>query len=83
MLEQGILHTKNQLCLIISSYNYYFFQSSMQTGILKLGQKKGILQDMEGLLCNHVEVPVEIQGMENFQDLGAQHHTQYIVKPSV
>ena len=40
-------------------------------------------QDMEVLVLNHVETPVEIQDMDIFQDLEAQHHTQYIVKPSV
>ena len=44
---------------------------------------------MEGLVLNHVEIPVENQGMYIFQDmeifqhLEAQHHTQYITKPTV
>ena len=44
---------------------------------------------MEGLVLNHVEIPVENQDTEIFQDikifqyLEAQHHTYYIVKPLV
>ena len=43
-----------------------------------------ILQDMEGLVLNYAEIPVEIQDMENFLgleiflDLEAQHHTQHL-----
>ena len=43
---------------------------------------------MDGLVLNHVEITVEIQDMEIFQDveislgLEAQHHTQYIIKKS-
>ena len=40
-------------------------------------------QEMEGLVLTCVEIPVEIQDMEIFQDLETRHHTQYIVKPSV
>ena len=58
----------------------------MQIFVLKLWQDKEIFQDMEGLVLNHVEIPVEIQdmdifqGMKIFQDLEALHHKQYIVK---
>ena len=44
---------------------------------------------MEVLVINRVEIPVEIQDMDifndmkHFQDLEAKHHTQNIVKPSV
>ena len=47
----------------------------MQTLILKLWQGKDIfqdleiLQDMEGLVLNSVEIPVEIQDMEIFLDM--------------
>ena len=38
---------------------------------------------MEGLVQDRVEIPVEIQDMEIFQNLEAKHYTQYIVKPLV
>ena len=43
----------------------------------------GNFQDMEGLVQDRVEIPVEIQDMEIFQNLEAKHYTQYIVKPLV
>ena len=81
--ENGIVRKGNFLALIISSCDYYEFQTNIQTCALKLSQDKEILQDMkifqimEGLALNGVEVPVEIQGikvsqdMENFKDLEA------------
>ena len=42
-----------------------------------------IFQDKEGLVLNYLEIPVEIQDMETFLDLEAEHHSQYIVKPSM
>ena len=43
----------------------------------------GNLQGMKGLVLNNVEMPVEIQDMENFQDFEAQCNIEYIVKPPV
>ena len=64
----------------------------MQTCILKLWQDREILHDMEDLVLNYVEIPVEnqdikvhriykFQDVEIFQDLEDWHHTHYILKP--
>ena len=55
----------------------------MQTCPLKLWQDKEIFQDMEGPIMNLLDTPVENQDVEISQDLEAQHHTKYILKPSV
>ena len=45
-----------------------------------------IFQDMEGLECIHVEILVQNQDMENYQDVEifqdkeAKHHTHFIIK---
>ena len=60
----------------------------MQTSVLKLWQDWDIFQDMEGLELNNIEIYVDNQDvkicedMEFCQYLEAQHHKQYIVKPS-
>ena len=70
--EKGIVRTRNHLDLIISDFNDYFFRTNMQTCILKLWQDEEIFHDMEGLVLNPVEIPVEIQDIENFQNLEAK-----------
>ena len=72
--ERGIARTKNDLDLIISASNYYCFRTNIQTCILKLWQDKEIFhdmksfQDMEGLVLNRVEIPIEIEDIEISKD---------------
>ena len=42
-----------------------------------------LFQDMEVLVLNPVEITIEKQDMEIFQDMEAQYHTYNIIKSSV
>ena len=61
--EKGFVHNRNDLDLIISASNYYYFWSNMKTCILKLLQDKKNkpgktnLQDMEYIVINLIEFP--------------------------
>ena len=50
---------------------------------MKIWHDKETFQDMEDRVLNCEEIHVKKQDMKFLQHLEAQHHTQYIIKPSV
>ena len=70
-------------------FQLLFLIKYIKTCILELWKDKGSFQGILGLVLIIVEIPVEnqdmkdFQEMESFQNLESQHHTQYIIKPSM
>ena len=73
-IEKGLVCTRNNLDLKVFASDYYWFQIDMETWVLNLWQDKKILQIREtcqykeGLLLNHILIPVHWQEKETWQE---------------